>query len=97
MSAEKLQELEEMAARLRAVARQLPALAAVSWSRAYGFSFAKLQHMTGDGVAMITLVCVSTPVQVGLLFWFARLRSSSPAEYLALTLPRKRDMLVLLG
>jgi uncharacterized protein len=77
-----------------AVASQLPALAAVSWSHDYGFSFATLQHMTGDG--MITLVYVSTPVQVGLLFWFARLRSSSAVEYLALTLPRKRDMPVLL-
>ena len=79
-----------------AVAGQLPALAAVSWSHDYGFSFAKLQHMAGDGVAVITLLCVSTPVQVGLLFWFARLRSSSAVEYLALTLPRKRDMVVLL-
>jgi uncharacterized protein len=79
-----------------AVAGQLPALAALSWSHGYGFSFAKLQHMTGDGVAVITLVCVSTPVQVGLLFWFARLRSSSAVEYLALTLPRKRDIVILL-
>ena len=79
-----------------AVASQLPALAAVSWSHDYGFSFATLQHMTGDGVAVITLVCVSTPVQVGLLFWFARLRSLSAVEYLALTLPRKRDIVILL-
>jgi membrane protease YdiL (CAAX protease family) len=79
-----------------AVASQLPALAAVSWSHDYGFSFATLQHMTGDGVAVITLVYVSTPVQVGLLFLFARLRSSSAVEYLALTLPRKRDLPVLL-
>ena len=43
-----------------AVASQLPALAAVSWSHDYGFSFATLQHMTGDGVAVITLVYVST-------------------------------------
>src|SRR5277367_5539796 len=73
---------------LAAVASQLPALAAVSWSHVYGFNFATLQHMTGDGIAVITLVYVSTPVQVGLLFWFARLRSSSAVEYLALTLPR---------
>jgi membrane protease YdiL (CAAX protease family) len=79
-----------------AVASQLPALAAVSWSHDYGFSFATLQHMTGDGAAVITLVCVSTPVQVGLLFWFARLRNSSAVEYLALTLPRKRDIVILL-
>lgn len=79
-----------------AVASQLPALAAVSWLHGYGFSFAKLQHMTGDGVAVITLVCVSTPVQVGLIFWFARLRNSSAVEYLALTLPQKRDIVILL-
>ena len=57
---------------------------------------ARLQHVASDGVAVTTLLCMSTPVQVGLLFWFARLRSSSAIEYLALTLPRRRDIIILL-
>ena len=79
-----------------AVTAQVPALLAVTWSRDYGFSLARLQHVASDGVAVTTLLCVSTPVQVGLLFWFARLRSSSAIEYLALTLPRRRDIIILL-
>jgi membrane protease YdiL (CAAX protease family) len=79
-----------------AVTAQVPALVALAWSRDYGLSLARLQHVTSDGVAVTTLLCVSTPVQVGLLFWFARLRSSSAIEYLALTLPRRRDIIVLL-
>ena len=74
----------------------MPALVAVAWSRDYGFSLARLQQMASDGVAVTTLLFVSTPVQVGLLFWFARLRSSSAIEYLALTLPRRRDIIILL-
>lgn len=79
-----------------AVIAQVPALAVVAWSHDYGFSLVKLKQMAGDGVAVTTLLWVSTPVQVGLLFWFARLRSSSAIKYLALTLPRKRDILLLL-
>jgi uncharacterized protein len=79
-----------------AVAGQIPALAALSWSYDHGFSLPKLQSAASDGVAVAILLGVSTPVQVGLLFWFARLRGSSAMEYLALTLPRKRDFAILI-
>jgi uncharacterized protein len=76
-----------------AVAGQIPALAVLSWSPGDEFSLAKLQGMAGNGEAVIILVCVSTPVQVGLLFWFARRRSSSAVNYLALIVPKKRHIL----
>jgi membrane protease YdiL (CAAX protease family) len=79
-----------------AVAGQIPALAALSWSHEYGFSLAKLAGMASDGVAVIILVCVSTPIQIGLLFVFARQRSSSARDYLALTIPHARDIVVLI-
>jgi ABC-2 type transport system permease protein len=78
-----------------AVSGQIPALAVLSWWHDSGLSIAKLQNMASSGVAVTTLLCVSTPVQVGLLFWFARLRGSSALEYLALTPPRKRDLVTL--
>ena len=78
-----------------AVVSQIPALAALILFHEPGASFAKLQGSAGDGVAVIILICVSTPIQVGLLFWFARLRVPSPLGYLALTLPRKRDITLL--
>src|SRR5215468_6931821 len=79
-----------------AVAGQIPALAALSWSHEYGFTLAKLAGMAGDGVAVIILVCVSTPIQVGLLFVFARRRSPSALEYLALKVPRAQDIALLI-
>ena len=78
-----------------AVVSQIPALAALILFHERGASLAKLQELAGDGVAAIILICVSTPIQVGLLFWFARLRVRSPLGYLALTLPSKRDMILL--
>jgi uncharacterized protein len=81
---------------IAAVAGQLPALAALSWSHAHGFSLARLQNMASNGLAVTTLLFVSTPVQVGLLFWFARLRGSSAMDYLALILLRKRDIVTLI-
>ena len=74
---------------------QVPALAALSWWHEGGFSLAKLQGLKSDGVAVIILICVSTPIQVGLLFWFARRRSPSALDYLALKLPRKRELILL--
>ena len=78
-----------------ALTGQIPALAALSWSRERGLSLAELGGLTSDGVAVIILICVSTPVQVGLLFWFAHRRSPSALDYLALKLPRKRDITLL--
>jgi membrane protease YdiL (CAAX protease family) len=74
---------------------QIPALAALSWSRGGRLSLAELGGLTSDGVAVIILICASTPVQVGLLFWFARKKSPSALDYLALKLPHKRDITLL--
>jgi membrane protease YdiL (CAAX protease family) len=74
---------------------QIPALAALILFHERGASLAKLQGLAGDGVAVIILTCVSTPIQVALLFWFARLRVPSPLGYLALALPSKRDIILL--
>jgi membrane protease YdiL (CAAX protease family) len=54
-----------------------------------------LEGLASDGVAVIILICVSTPVQVGLLFWFARRKAPSALGYLALSLPRSRDIRLL--
>ena len=78
-----------------AVVGQIPALVALILFHERGVSLAKLHGLAGDGVAVIILTCVSTPIQVGLLFWFARLRVPSPLGYLALTLPCKRDIILL--
>jgi uncharacterized protein len=78
-----------------AVVGQIPALVALIQFHERGVSLAKLHGLAGDGVAVIILTCVSTPIQVGLLFWFARLRVPSPLGYLALTLPCKRDIILL--
>jgi membrane protease YdiL (CAAX protease family) len=79
-----------------AVVSQLPALAALILFHEWGASLAKLQGLAGDGVTVIILLCVSTPIQVGLLVWFARLRAPSALDYLALTLPSKRDITLLI-
>ena len=75
-----------------AVAGQIPALAALFLFHERGISPAKLGGLATDGVAVIILICVSTPVQVALLFWFARRKVPSALDYLALRLPRKRDV-----
>ncbi len=68
-----------------AVTGQIPALAALSLFHERGLGLAKLQGLERDAVAVIILICVSTPVQVGLLFWFARRKVASAFGYLALT------------
>jgi CAAX protease family protein len=78
-----------------AVSGQLPALAALFFFHEQGFSLAKSGGLATDGVAVIFLICVSTPVQLGLLFWFARRKNPSALAYLALGLPRKRDIALL--
>jgi len=78
-----------------AVTGQIPALAALFLFHERGLSPAKLEGLASDGVAVIILICVSTPVQVGLLFWFARRKVPSALGYLALRLPRKRDIALL--
>jgi membrane protease YdiL (CAAX protease family) len=58
----------------------------------YGLGLEQLVNLVSDGIAVILIVCISTPVQVLLLALMARRRGTSAADYLALTLPRKRDV-----
>jgi membrane protease YdiL (CAAX protease family) len=60
----------------------------------YGLDLVQLAHLAADGVAITLIVCISTPVQVLLLVLMARRRGTSVVDYLALTLPRKRDVVV---
>ena len=77
-----------------AVTAQIPALAALSLFHERGLSPAKLEGLASDGVAVIILICGSTPLQVGLLFWFARRTPPSALGYLALV-SRSRDIRLL--
>jgi uncharacterized protein len=72
------------------VAAQIPALAILLWVRRHEVE--PLRNLVGDSVAIAILLCVSTPIEIGLLFWLARRRSSSAIGDLALTLPRARDV-----
>ncbi len=44
-----------------------------------------------DGVAVTLLICLSTPLQVVLLTFFARRAGARAGDYLGFTMPRKRD------
>jgi hypothetical protein len=58
------------------------------WS--YGLELAQLPNLASDGVVVILVVCIATPIQVLLLALMAPRRAgANPADYLGLTLPRK--------
>jgi len=71
---------------------QMTALTAVMWW--YGLKLAQLPNLASDGVGVILVVCISTPVQVLLLALMARWAGANAADYLGLTLPRKGDLVV---
>jgi membrane protease YdiL (CAAX protease family) len=71
---------------------QIAALAAVTWW--FGMNLTRLVDMASDGVVAILMICISTPIQVLLLALMGRQAGASAADYLGLTLPRKRDVLV---
>jgi membrane protease YdiL (CAAX protease family) len=73
-----------------ALGSQVPALLAYFWWREV--TLAHWAEIASDGVAVVMLVCLSTPVQVGLLIWFAKKAGSTAVSYLALTLPSYRKM-----
>src|SRR5271166_2267328 len=78
-----------------ALVAQVPALMAYSWwFRPDAAHWANLAH---DGVAVVILVCISTPVQIALLAFFAQRAGVRATEYLGLTLPRGRDFVLALG
>jgi hypothetical protein len=58
----------------------------------YGAPLGRLPDFSGDGVAISLIIFVSTPIEVGLLIWFAQRRGASWADYLGYTLPRKADV-----
>ncbi len=70
-------------------AGQLVALAALAWW--HGFSPGQLPDFSGDGVAVTTIIFVSTPVQLVLLALFVGRSGGSVAEYLGLVWPRRSE------
>jgi membrane protease YdiL (CAAX protease family) len=72
------------------LAGQLVALTALTWWT--GLGLAHWADFARDGVAVTLIICISTPVQVLLLALMARQTRASAADYLGLTLPRKRDV-----
>jgi hypothetical protein len=49
---------------------------------------AQVPDVTSDGVALILIVCISTPIQVFVLALMARQTGASATNYLGLKLPR---------
>jgi len=74
------------------LAGQAAALMALTWR--YGSGIAGLPDFSGDGVAIILVILVSTPVQVALLALMARQTGANPAGYLGLILPRRGDVVI---
>ena len=66
------------------------ALTALIWWTGQGI--AHWAEIAGDGVAVTSVTCISTPIQVLLLVLMARWTRANAADYLGLTLPRKRDL-----
>ena len=58
---------------------QFIALAALTWY--FGMSLMRLPDLSADGVAVVIIILVSTPIEVALLMLFAQRRGPA-AEYL---------------
>jgi uncharacterized protein len=69
---------------------QMAALAVLMWGT--GLSLAQVPDIASDGVAVILIVCISTPVQVIVLALMARQTGASATDYLGLKLPRKIEV-----
>jgi membrane protease YdiL (CAAX protease family) len=69
---------------------QMAALAALMWGA--GLSLAQVPDIASDGVAVILIVCISTPVQVLVLALMSLQTGASATDYLALRLPRKIEV-----
>ncbi len=72
-------------------AGQIVALVALTWY--FGLSLMRLPDLSADGVAVVIIILVSTPIEVALLMLFAQ-RCGPAAEYLGWTLPRRADAVV---
>lgn len=64
-------------------------LALILW---LGQGLAHLPDFSGDGAAIALIIVVSTPVQVGLLAAFVRMRRQHPFAYLGIILPRRSEV-----
>ena len=71
---------------------QVVALLVVGWF--YGRSLEQLANLAQDGVGVSLIIIVSTPIQVGILMLMARQTRIKIADYLALKLPRKGEVIV---
>ena len=71
-----------------ALVAQVPALIAYSWW--FGLDAAHWADLAHNGVAVIVLICVSTPVQTALLVFFGRRAGVTAADSLGLIVPRGR-------
>jgi uncharacterized protein len=71
---------------------QLAGLIVFSWWSGTGVR--SVADLADDGVALVLMICVSTPVQVLLLVLMARQTGTSVRDYLGLKLPRKSDLVV---
>ena len=69
---------------------QFVALAALTWF--YGLPLTRLPNLAGDGVAVIVIILVSTPIEVALLMLFAQRCGVPAAEYLGWTTPKRADV-----
>ena len=69
---------------------QFVALAALTWF--YGLPLTRLPNLAGDGVAVIVIIPVSTPIEVALLMLFAQRCGVPAAEYLGWTVPKRADV-----
>ncbi len=73
------------------LAGQLAALFALTYW--YGQTIGHLPNFSGDGAAIAIIIAVSTPVEVGLLYLFARRAAANAAEYLGLIWPRTGEVI----
>jgi uncharacterized protein len=69
---------------------QLAALTALIWWSGLGLT--QVPDVTSDGVALILIVCISTPIQVFVLALMARQTGASATNYLGLKLPRRIEV-----
>ncbi|HZL40086.1 MAG TPA: CPBP family intramembrane glutamic endopeptidase [Pseudolabrys sp.] len=72
------------------LAGQLAALFALTYW--FDQTIGQLPNFNGDGAAIAVIIGVSTPVEVALLFLFARRAAASAAEYLGLIWPRRSEV-----
>ena len=74
---------------------QAAALVALSWW--YGASLGHMPDFSGDGVAVTIVIFVSVPVQLVLLWLMAQRPGGTAADYLALKLPGRSEVLFGVG